>query len=380
MNDYIYQKYNTYYAQASEGLEKYAAEELISLGATKATPDFKGINFEADKETLYKIIYSARLISRVLAPLKKFKAHSEKYLYSEVKKLKWDKIFPLNKTFAVNANISNSKISHSKYAALCIKDAIADNFREKYSQRPDVDTQDPDVLVNLYMHNNYATLSIDASGAAMHKRGYRKDSVTAPMQETIAAAVVYLSKWNGEQKLYDFMCGSGTIITEAAMHYCNIPSGYLRKKFGFFSLPDFDKILWEKVKKDATGKMRELPADLIYASDISAQAVRSAKMNLKLLPGINKINFTTQDFHNIEEINNASVLLNPPYGIRLKEDDTKLFYKKLGDFMKQKCKGTNFYIFFGDRAYLKNIGLRPSFKIPIKHASLDSRLAKFEIY
>lgn len=380
MQDYIYQEYNTYYAQVSEGLEEYAAEEVLSLGAVSATPDFKGINFKADKETLYRIVYSARLLSRVLAPLMKFKAHSEKYLYREVKKIKWDKIFPLNKTFAVSANISNSKISHSKYAALCIKDAIADNFREKYDQRPDVDPKNPDVLINMFMHNNYATLSIDASGSAMHKRGYRKDSVTAPMSETIAAAVVYLSKWNGERKLYDFMCGSGTLITEAAMHYCNIPSGYLKKKFGFFNLPDFDRILWEKVKEDAASKMRKLPPNLIYASDISAQAVRAAKTNLRLLPGINKVNFSTNDFNDIEQIEDATVLLNPPYGLRLKEEDTKLFYKELGDFMKQKCKGTDFYIFFGERDYLKSIGLKSSFKIPISHAALDSRLAKFEIY
>lgn len=380
MQDYIYQKYNTYYAQTAEGLEKYAAEEVLKLGATKATPDFKGINFEADKETLYKIIYSARLISRILAPLKKFKAHSEKYLYNEVKKIKWDTIFPLNKTFAVNANLANSKISHSKYASLCVKDAIADNFREKYGQRPDVDTREPDVLINLFIHSNYATLSIDASGAAMHKRGYRKDSVTAPMQETIAAAIVYLSGWTGEKKLYDFMCGSGTIVAEALMHYCNIPSGYLKKYFGFFALPDFDKAIWEKIKKEAKDSIRPLPKDLIFASDISKQALNAAKTNLKMLPGSDKINFSVKNFKDISDIDNATVLLNPPYGLRLKEDDTKLFYKELGDFMKQKCKGTNFYIFFGEREYLKSIGLKTSFKIPIAHAALDSRLAKFEIY
>lgn len=380
MENYIYQEYNTYYAQVSEGLEQYAVEEVLKLGAASATPDFKGINFEANKETLYRIVYCARLLSRVLAPLIKFKAHSEKYLYREIKKMKWDKIFPLNKTFAVTANISNSKINHSKYAALCIKDAIADNFREKYSQRPDVDPKNPDVLINMFMHNNYATISIDASGSAMHKRGYRKDSVTAPMSETIAAAIVYLSKWDGEKKLYDFMCGSGTLITEAAMHYCNIPAGYLKKKFGFFNLPDFDRILWEKVKEDATAKIRKLPPNLIYASDISPEAVRAAKTNLRLLPGIHKVNFSKQDFKEIEQIEDATVLLNPPYGLRLKEDDTKLFYKELGDFMKQKCKGTDFFIFFGERQYIKSIGLKSSFKIPIAHASLDSRLAKFEIY
>lgn len=380
MEDYIYQNYNTYYAQTAEGLEKYAAEEVLTLGATKATPDFKGINFEANKETLYKIVYSSRLISRVLAPLKKFKAHSEKYLYSEVKKVEWDKIFPLNKTFAVNANLANSKINHSQYASLCVKDAIVDSFREKYDQRPDVDTTNPDILIHLFIHSNYATLSIDVSGAAMHKRGYRKESVTAPMQETIAAAIVYLSGWNGERKLYDFMCGSGTIITEALMHYCNIPSGYLRKHFGFFALPDFDKTIWEKVKQDAKNNIRPLPENIIFASDISAQAVKAAKANLKMLPSSDKINFSTKNFKDIAEISNSTVLLNPPYGLRLQEDDTKLFYKELGDFMKHNCKGTDFYIFFGDRAYLKNIGLKTSFKVPIAHAALDSRLAKFEVY
>jgi len=234
MIEYQYQKDCRYFAQVADGLKKAGAEELSEIGAKDVSPEFSGIHFRADKSTLYRINYLSRFISRCLAPLKSFACSDTDTLYQKAKQIGWEDFFTEGRTFAVSGNVSNSAITHSKYAALRLKDAVADYFKEKTGLRPDVSVRDPDILLNLYIRNDKAVISLDTSGGALHRRGYREETVTAPMQETVAAAIIRYSEWDGSVTLYDPLCGSGTLLCEALMQYSNIPSGIFRNRFGFF--------------------------------------------------------------------------------------------------------------------------------------------------
>jgi putative N6-adenine-specific DNA methylase len=378
---YQYQKSNRYFAQVSTGLEELVKDELTELGATEIQEAFRGVYFSADPKTLYTVNYNARLLSRVLAPVISFKCHSTKYLYKTAYEFPWEDFIKLNETFAINAHTSNSSISHSKYASLKLKDAIADYFRGIHGERPDVDTTNPDVWINLHIENNNATISIDTSGGSLHKRGYRMNSVEAPMQETLAAAIIRLSDWKGEVPMLDPMCGSGTIVAEAHMALNKIPSGYLRRHFGFEKLPDFSKEIWKDVRSFYDGKLLNLSKKKILAGDKDAQAVSNTKINLGLLPYGESIPVMKRDYKTYKPETSIAMIVNPPYGIRLgKDEDLSGFYKDLGDYMKQNLTESTAYIYFGERKYLKNIGLRPTWKKPLSNGGLDGRLAKFELY
>ena len=376
-----YQKTNHYFAQIASGIEESGKNELRELGAENPQLAHRGIYFNADRATLYRINYQSRLLSRVLAPMLKFGCHSTRYLYNKASEIEWDQFFTPEHTFAVFANVSNSQIKHSQYAALKLKDAIADYFREKYGKRPNVKRINPDVWISLHIENDLATISWDTSGGALHRRGYRIDAVEAPMQETLAAAIIRLSGWDGSTPLYDPFCGSGTLLAEALMNFCRIPAGYLRKRFGFEFLPDFEAKIWEKVKKEADSDIRDLPEGLISGSDISSQAIKIAQQNLKRLPQGEKINIGVKDFRQIESLGNSTIVCNPPYGIRMKStNEMSELYKTLGDFLKHHCKNARAFIYFGDRNLIPAIGLKPSWKKPLRNGGLDGRLARFEIY
>ncbi|MBW1940506.1 MAG: class I SAM-dependent RNA methyltransferase, partial [Deltaproteobacteria bacterium] len=333
-----------------------------ALGARNIKPGFRGIHFSADRATLYGINYNARLVTRVLAPLVSFECRSRDDLYRAGAAIDWTAFFSVRNTFGIFANVSgNINIKHSKFAALCLKDAVADFFRKKFGKRPNVDRINPDVWLNLHIENTRATISFDTSGGSLHRRGYRRETVAAPMQETLAAAMVALSGWKGEKPLYDPMCGSGTLLCEALMKIYRIPAGFLKKNFGFCFLPDFNKGLWESIKKRADEKIRPLPSELIAGSDIERMAVNAAKTNCRILPGGEMIKICRTDFKDISNLENSVILCNPPYGIRLKkEEDLGEFYKNFGDFLKQRCKGSQAYIYFGNREMLKKIGLKPA--------------------
>ncbi len=385
---FSYQQTNRYFAQITGGMEDLGAEELAELGAQNISPAYRGIYFDAGKETLYRINYTARLLTRVLAPLTGFGCHTADVLYNKAKSIEWKALLDTQQTFAIFANVSHSKITHSRYAALRLKDAIADYFQENFRKRPSVDTQNPDVWLNLHIENNRATISLDVSGGSLHKRGYRKQSVEAPMQETLAAAIIRLSEWDGLKPIYDPFCGSGTLLSEALMQHCRIPAGYLRSRFGFESLPDFDKQIWQSAKKSLDGKIRHLPKSpnagetiLIAGSDVAYKAIAAAKKNLRMLPSGENIKLKVTDFREISRLENTVIICNPPYGIRMgqKAEIAKL-YKTFGDFLKQKCQGSEAYVYFGDRKLIPHIGLRPAWKNPLVNGALDGRLCKFEIY
>lgn len=379
---YKYQEYPRFFAQVAGGIEELGAAELTELGATEVATAYRGCFFEGDAATLYRVNYQSRLLTRVLAPLTSFLCHNPDYLYRTMREVPWTDFMRVDDTFAVFANVSNSKIRHSKYAALRVKDAIVDTFREANGRRPDVDTRAPDVWFNLHIENNHATLSLDTSGGSLHRRGYRQAAGPAPMQETVAAAIIRLSGWEGEQPLYDPMCGSGTLLAEALMHYCRIPAGYLRaESFGFEKLPDFDAAVWKQVRQDANAQIRPLPDGLIAGSDRDAEAVAAARKNLSALPQGKQVALRVADVLKLDGFTGTTLVTNPPYGLRMGHSESvKRFIRAFGDFLKQRCTGSTAYLYVGERELLKYVGLRSTWKQPLVNGALDGRLAKYELY
>lgn len=382
MTRFEYQQHGRFFAQVAGGQEAAAAGELGALGAVEVEETLRGFYFTAERATLYRIHYQSRLVMRLLAPLMSFRCENRDDLYRAARGIAWSAIFSPAQTFGVFANVSgNRNLNHSKFAALCVKDAVADAFRDEHGERPNVDRRNPDIWIHLHITDQQATISLDTSGGSLHRRGYRRQSIEAPMQETLAAAILALSGWQGEQPLYDPMCGSGTLLCEALMHLCHIPAGYLRARFGLHHLPDFDRKLWEQVKREANGRIVALRPGWIAGSDIDPRAVRAAVANLGTLPGGASVAVRRAGFNDLPELENRLIVCNPPYGLRSGRDiELNAFYKAFGDFLKQRCTGSQAYVYFGNREMLKQIGLRPAWKKPLRNADLDGRLAKFELY
>ena len=378
----LYQQNNQYFAQIAGGLEELGAKELESLGATHVNIINRGMDFRADKETLFRINYRSRLITRVLAPIMKFHAPDPEALYLNTKRFDWTNIITVDQTFAVMANVSYSKIDHSQFAALKVKDSVVDMFRKRFRQkRPSIDTKDPDLWIALHIHEDKATLSIDCSGGSLHKRGYRQQSVEAPIMETLAAAILDISGWDGKKPIYDPMCGSGTLLSEAWLKAGNIPPGTLRKKFGFMTLPDHNRNLWVKVKLEEDNKIKMVRGGLIRGSDIDSKAVTMTRKNNARIPQGDELRVKTSDFRDLPDMEGRLIVCNPPYGIRLmKDEDMAAFCKDFGDFLKQKCKGSQAFIYFGDRELVKLVGLKASMKMPLRNGGLDGRLVWYELY
>jgi putative N6-adenine-specific DNA methylase len=365
-------------------MESLCEEELIELGATETKTAYKGVYFKADIPTIYKINYTSRLLSRVLAPLISFPCRSTDYLYQKAKKIHWEDFCSIDKTFSISASVSQSRITNSLYASQCLKDGIVDFFRDKYGKRPDVEVVNPEVRFNLHIEKDMAIISLDTSGESLHKRGYRILAGEAPMQETLAAAILRISKWTSESDsiaLYDPMCGSGTFLCEALMHYCKIPAQKLRKKFGFFNLPEFDRKVWTKVKEEYDKKIRPLPKNIIWGSDKSPEAIKVAKSNLAHLLYSENINLSCKPFQQIKEFENGILITNPPFGIRLGErDEVQLLYKELGDFLKTNCAGTSAFIYTGTPEMRKYIGLKTTRRFLLDNGKLEGVLLQIDSY
>ncbi len=378
---YEYQKGGSYFAQVPAEMVSAAQEELASLGASSIRPVHRGIHFQTDLGGLFRITYQTRLASRVLAPLLRFRCHAPKYLYKRARLLAWQDIINRERTFAVSASLANSLMRHSRYAALKLKDAVADSVREATGARPDVNRIDPDVRIVLHIENNMATILLDVSGGALHRRGYRVHTVEAPMQETLAAAVIRLTEWDGSVPLADPMCGSGTLLCEALLSFCSVPSQFLRAGFGFELLPEFDAAIWLRVREEADSKIRALPPGLITGCDVAPTAARAARANLERLPYGSEVRINCSPFLDIASLEEATIVCNPPYGIRLGSSrEAAVLYGMFGDFLKQRCRGSSAYVYFGDPRLIPAIGLRPAWKRPLRNGPLDGRLARFDLY
>jgi putative N6-adenine-specific DNA methylase len=372
-----------YFAQTQHRLEAVAREELEELGGRRCVESYCGVYFEGPPAVLYKINYCARTISRVLAPLFSFPCPADRVLYKTAYNFEWARLFSINQTLAIDANVSNSSITHSRFAALRLKDAIVDYFRKKQRKRPDIDLVNPDIRLNLNIRDNRAVISLDTSGESLHRRGYRTATVTAPLQETLAAAVIRLSGWRGEKPLLDPMCGSGTLLAEALMKFRNIPAAFKRNTFGFFQLPDFEPQTWKRVKRTCDKNIRQCPEDLITGSDCDKKAVKAARLNLGEIPGGNHVPVHCRDFRDSRpdgDTRELIIVTNPPYGIRMEPGTGGELHRRLGDFLKQHCKGCTAYILCGDKELTKRIGLKISRRFPLFNGPLDSRLVKIEVY
>jgi len=378
---FSYQKNNRYFAQAANGVEGIAAKEISELGATEVKESYRGLYFSADPATLYRINLCSRLCSRISASLILFDCHSSKYLYKTAFKQPWELLLDENKSFVISATAVNSKIKHSQYAAQVLKDAIVDYFREKSGRRPSVDKRTPDLWLDLYISNNKATISINTSGESLHRRGYREESVEAPMQETLAATIIKFSGWDGSKPIIDPMCGSGTLLCEALMQHANIPANILRQHFGFEALPDFDPHIWESVKKEAAAAIRSVPDGLIIGSDSNSEAIKAAKNNAANITSGIKIGFSTKSFQKLPAIKNSVIVCNPPYGVRLKnKNEAETLLKEFGNFLKQQCTGSTAFIYLGKKDLLKSVGLKPSWKKQLNNGGLEGILAKYTLY
>lgn len=367
-------------AKTMAGLENVLAEELTSLGAENVQVLNRAVSFEGDKAMMYRANYCCRTALRILKPIMSFVARNELMLYNHILKIKWHEIFNINETFAIDAVTSGNYFTHSQYAALKVKDAIADEFREHFGARPSVDVENPDLRINVHIENEKVTLSFDSSGDSLHKRGYRKAVDKAPMSEVLAAGLIKLTGWKCDCNFVDCMCGSGTIPIEAAMMALGIPAGFFRKKWGFMTWHDFDKELWQNVVLDAGTTMEEFDYEIL-ASDHSAKAVEIAKANITNAHLQYDIKLSKQDmFTMVPPEGGGIMIINPPYGERLEEKDLINLYKGIGDALKKNFKGFEAWIISSNKDALKLIGLKPSKKIDIYNGPLECKFEKFEIF
>lgn len=378
---FLYQRTNRWFAQVAHGLRDLAAEELHELGAAKTGHATAGLHVHADAGTLYRIVYESRLVTRVLAPLIVFDCHSDRYLHRTAKKIDWSVLLGADDGFMVVANVSGSRIRHSRYAAQVLKDAVVDRIRDDCGRRPSVNTVDPDVVLNLHVRNDRATISLDLGSGSLHRRGYRTESGEAPMQETVAAAVIRLSGWDGATPLVDPMCGSGTLLAEAFMARSGVPAQLLRERWGVTRLPDFDRAAWDRVRERARAGIRAVPPGLISGSDADPDAVGATRKNLDALPGGDAVAVRCLPFQRLEPLDAATIVSNPPYGIRLGDPgEVAALMKQLGDFLKGRCRGSTAWLYFGDRELVKAVGLKAARKIPLRTGSLDGRLVRYDLW
>lgn len=362
------------------GLEKVLAEELELIGATEIQEVNRAVVFYGDKKTMYKANYLCNTAIRILKPIHEFQVRNEEELYNNIRKMQWWKLMDLEQTFAIDAVLNYSSITHSKYAGLKVKDAIADCFRDKMARRPSVDLADPDLRVNIHIFREKCTVSLDSSSISLHKRGYRITADKAPLNEVLAAGLIKLTGWKGDSDFIDPMCGSGTLLIEAALQAMGIPSGYYRKNFGFMHWKDFDKELWENIKTEALDLQKDFEHRII-GSDRSFKAISIAKENIKFARLHKDIDIRQISFDKFQpKGDNGILVFNPPYGERMETNDIVGLYKMMGDTLKSSFEGFDAWILSGNLDALKFVGLRPSRKIQVYNGAIECRFAKFEIY
>lgn len=367
-------------AKTMFGLEDVLANELKELGAEQIIKGNRAVEFIGDLELLYKSNYWSRTALHILVPISEFYLRKEDDLYKKIYQIEWENYLDKKGTLSVDAFVHSSVFTHSHYLSLKTKDAIVDRFRDKFGIRPNVDLETPDLRVNIYMVKNKCVVSLDSSGYSLHKRGYRKKTGSAPINEVLAAGMIILSGWSGQSNFIDPMCGSGTIVCEAALIANNIPPGYYRKTFGFEKWKNFDNKIWEKVKNEALQFQKEFQYEII-GSDISAESIEIAKENARFAKLHKDIILEVKSFENqIPPEGGGFMIMNPPYGERIKPEDIVLLYKTIGNGLKNNYQGYHAWIISSDLNALKFIGLKPSKKINLFNGSLECKFLQFDIY
>lgn len=367
-------------AKTFKGLEEVLLRELQQLGASDLSIGNRMVEFDGNKELMYRANFHLRTALRILKPIAEFKVKNEKDLYDAIQTIIWSDYFDLKKTFAVDSVVYSEHFSHSKYVALKVKDAIVDQFREKFQKRPYVDTEDADINISIHISNDICTVSLDSSGDSLHKRGYRIKTTKAPLNEVLAAGMILLSGWDKQSVFIDPMCGSGTLVIEAAMIANNIPPGIYRKKFGFETWKDFDSDLLEKIyEEDSPDHKTKVE---IIGSDISEIAIRISKENSSNAGLKNKIDLHISPIENYipPKVQRGVLITNPPYDERIKITEINTFYKTLGDSFKNKYKGFEVWLLSSNFEAIKHIGLRPTQKITLFNGPLECKFLNYSIY
>lgn len=366
-------------AKTFSGLESVLVEELRKIGAKNIKLGQRAVFYEGNLEMIYKSNYLLRTALRILKEIEFFQFRNVEQFYLRCKSVNWANYFDINQNFVINSTVVNSNdFRNSMFASLKVKDAIADYFRDNFGKRPNVDVENPDIIINVHIHKDHCTLSLDSSGESLHKRGYRVKQGEAPLSEVLAAGMILLSGWTGQSDFLDPMCGSGTLPIEAAMIAQNMPAGKFRKNYAFENWPDFDQILFDEVKRSTTKKEFN---HKIFASDISGSNLLNAQTNARRALVFNKIQFQKSDFRDLKiTIANATIIINPPYGERLKEENLNDLYEMIGTSLKHNFTNNNAWILTSSLNHLKFIGLKPTNKYELFNGALKCRYNNYKLF
>jgi putative N6-adenine-specific DNA methylase len=368
-------------ARTIRGLEAGLARELADIGATNIQEQNRAVTFYGNQATLYGANLSLRTALRILKPIHSFKIETQQDLYRKMRDYDWSRFLQTSDTLAIDTAVYSPIFSNSLFVAMKAKDAIVDQFRDRTGQRPSVDLEHPTLRLHLHLQNKSCTVSLDSSGESLHRRGYRTEAMQAPINEVLAAGLIALSEWNRSDPFIDPMCGAGTIAIEAALLAWNMAPGLSRKHFGFMNWPDYDAKLWEQVRQAALAAVtREAPT--VFAADVSARAIRIAQTNLELsgLPA-DAVQFEIGPLDQYRPPPGpGTVVMNPPYGERLRKDDIELFYKSIGDRLKQAYSGYTAWILSSNMEALKRVGLQAARKITLFNGPLECSYRKYELY
>ncbi len=390
-------------ARTLMNFEPLLESELKALGASFVKTEKRAVTFKGSLRTLYRANYELRTAVSVLIPIAEFPAFTDTDLYKNAGKIPWEEWIRPEYTFAISSDVSSRTITHSQFASQRLKDAIADRFREKTGSRPSVDLEKPDVRIRLLIGNNKGTVYLDTSGDPLSHRGYRTQSGEAPLSEVLAAGMLLMAGFSGNETLLDPMCGSGTLPIEAAYIAGNIPAAYVREDFGFFRIPHFNRKVWDSVKNTAMKNIRfrrktdkddllphpiERKADsrlLIQGSDSDSGILKIAKNNAERAMVSDLIRWKNEDFFDLEpppaeEPGKAIGICNPPYGERMVLQDPDAFYDSMGDRLKNYWLNYDFWIITSDREALKKMGLRGDKKTDLMNAAIECRFQRYQIY
>jgi len=368
-------------AKTFQGLEKILASELRKTGADNIKILKRAVSFTGDIKTMYRANYEVRTALNILQKITEFSANSSEELYKKTKQINWNLYLNLNETFSIDKTVHSNIHKHSQFAALKTKDALVDFFNEKYDKRPSVNIKNPDKKINLHINGNKCTLSIDTSGEALFKRKYRKDTGAAPLNEVLAAGIIMMTDYKNIDYFYDPMCGSGTILIEAARIFMKIPPGYNRKYFAFQKFSNYDYQLWNKVKREADKKINKNISLKILGTDVDEKMIKIASENIFQAGLKNFIKIRHKNFLNTKfENKHGLIVTNPPYDERLKSLNINKLYKEMGNTLKNGYKNWSSYVFSGNMNAVKNIGLKPSQKFPLFNGKIECKLLKYDIY
>jgi putative N6-adenine-specific DNA methylase len=374
--------FHRFFATTFKGLEEVLAGEVAALGGEDVAIASGGVSFSGDLALCYRANLWLRSANRVVTLLSEFPAPTPAALYEGTREIPWTDLFPPERTIAVDANVRESGITHSHFAAQKTKDGIVDRFRDATGRRPDVDTVSPDVRIVVRIARDECAVSLDTSGESLNRRGYRSAPTEASLKETLAAGLILLTGWQGEQPLVDPVCGAGTIPIEAALIAGNVAPGGFGRSFGFQRLHGYDRKRWEALLSEAREAARHPVPVRIEGSDISPAAVGGAVKNAVNAKLSERILFSARSIRNFSPGEGPGVILcNPPYGVRLPGgEQAEAFYREMGEAFKKRCRGWTAYLLSGNPAVTKFLGLKSSRKIPVMNGPIDCRLLKYDLY